>query len=158
MSCSNPNSLGSYHFCPRSASGRWSWGTYPSSYACASLCPAPHRLVQRRDEVVVLLTALVVFREALLQGVADNGGGQAVGRWGDPSLFPLPRDVFRPGFHRLQCPPRVAVGFPCEQRQGVVVDRQSQGADSTLSVLQRPAHDGLDVLLGERFQHEHAAA
>ena len=37
---------------------------------------APHRFVQRRDQVVVLLTALVVFREALLQGVSDDGGGK----------------------------------------------------------------------------------
>src|SRR2546421_6899266 len=42
MSFSNPNSVGSYQLAPRNASGRYSWGAYACSNACAYLYPAPY--------------------------------------------------------------------------------------------------------------------
>src|SRR5438093_5802919 len=111
----------------------------------------------------MLLAALVVFREALLQRVADQGGGQAVRRSGGGgplplSPFPLSRDVFCRRLQRLQRPPRIAVRFARQQGQRVVVDREPQGTQPAVSVLQRAAHHGRDVVCGERLQHEHAAA
>src|SRR5207245_11344876 len=103
-----------------------------------------------------IMTALAFSSVRLWEEFADDGGGKV--RYGAVPGGRASGQLLPGRLQRLQRPTRVAVRLPCEQRQGVVVDRQSQGAESAVLVFQRAAHDGLDVILGERLQHEHTAA
>ena len=102
----------------------------------------------------MLFAALVRLRQAFLERVGDDGGGEAVRRSGGT----IPGQVLGGGFQRLQGASRVAVGLAYEQRHRVVVDLELEAPQAALPIGERAPHDGAQLLGPERLEHEHATA
>src|SRR5690606_22702210 len=90
-----------------------------------------HGLVQRRDEVEVLLAALVVRREAMLKRLAGRGEIDSPARADEPGRR----------LEHAERPPRVAVGRDREELERVLVHREPGAAESALLVRERVLED-----------------
>ena len=100
-----------------------------------------------------------------MQGVGDQSGRDTGNGKRDTlcltfplSRFPFPDQVFGRCLDRLERAACVAIGFPRDERQGVVLDFETQAAEPPLLVSERAAHQRRDVLRVQRLEHEDAAA
>ena len=102
-----------------------------------------HRLVQRRDQVVVLLTGLVVEERAVLSDVSDERGIETTGGGGRcrRELEQVERDA------------RVAVRVAGHRCQRLLIHLQIERTESASAILERASQDGDDTVGAERLQH-----
>ena len=134
------------------------------------------RLVERRDQVVVLLARLVVEQRPLLDGarqqrpvdaagsggrgiavrVAVRGAASGAARGGRRRLGPAGE---RGGqLQEIERHPGVAVGVPRNRGEGVVVRRELRVAEAAFPVVQRAPQDVDRLVRRERPQDEHLRA
>ena len=110
---------------------------------------APHRLVECRDEVEVLLAGFVVRGERFLEHGDDDVTGRGMR---DTSCV----DVLEDGFQTVEDSPRVALGI-LHERVYTVVIHASCIPHLTSRLRERSLDHGPDVVGGEGFEHEHTA-
>ena len=114
-----------------------------------------HGLVERADQVVVLLARLVVEERLLLRRLADRLDGEARRR---AALAAGGAEEPRGDLQDVQRGAGVALRQRHDRRHGVGIQLETEAAQAAVGVRHRPADDRLEIRLGQPLQHVDAAA
>ncbi len=108
--------------------------------------------MQSRNQVIVLLTGLVIEQSAVLQRLLD------VRQTYRPQTLTVRQGGKRCHLQSVQCHPGIPVGPGHQVVQGFLAYLKMELAQSSFLVLNGPVHDELDLFVAEQVQPEDPAS